>query len=80
MWNRADYTMEFAEGDEEHVDPCIYRAFVRKTRRNLQDMVNKAWPLIAKVRLEKGEQEAQELDEALKFLETIIDECGLLTW
>jgi len=75
--------MEFAEGDaemKEHVDPCNYRAFVRKTRRDLKQMVNKAWPLIAKVRLEKGEQEAQELDEALKFLETILDECWLLTW
>jgi len=76
MWNRADYIMEFAEGDKEHVD----RAFVRKTRRYLKHMVNKASPLIAKVRLEKGKQEAQELDEALKFLETIIDECWPLTW
>jgi len=38
-------------------------------------MVNKTWCLVTEIRLTEGEKAAQEIEEALRFLDDLADEC-----
>jgi len=51
------------------------RQFANHIGRALRKMINKTWPLVSEILLLKGEKEATEVEEALRFLDDVADEC-----
>jgi len=41
---------------------------------------NRAWKHMTKVRLIEGDKKADELEEAIRFMESIREDCKALAW
>jgi hypothetical protein len=52
----------------------------RIAAKQLRYFANKGHTLITKIRLTEGDLEAEELEEAIHFIESLADECSLLAW
>jgi len=66
------------------MSPSYYRSnprqVARSTEKSLQIFVNRVWSKVNWVRLREGDKEADELESALRFLDSLREECRLLAF
>jgi len=52
----------------------------RSVAKKLQTLCNRAWSIMNTVRVEEGDALADELEEANRFLESVMEEAKLLAF
>jgi len=60
--------------------PYHFKNAFQHLSRALQHFANKGSQYITKVRLDEGELEARDLEEAIKFIEDLAQECQSLAY
>jgi len=60
--------------------PYHYRNVYLNLSYELGRLCNRAWQYMTKVRLTEGDKKANELEEAIRFMESIREDCKALAW
>jgi len=57
-----------------------YRMFVRATARQIRADLNRVWCRVSEVRLVEGDKKAEQLENALRFIDDCCDRMLEIAW